>query len=63
MTLDQAIQILEKRASVALTLANAERGAAAKDAGKRQREFATAIAIILANLPEGARNSPPEGGR
>ena len=56
MNLPEAIVICEHHARIRLELANAERhGAGAKAAGVKHREIGTAIAMVLAALPEGAR--------
>lgn len=56
MNLAEAIEHLERQAQIKLELARAPRhGAGAIAAGEKHRKDATAIAMVLAALPEGAR--------
>lgn len=56
MTLADAIAHLERKARIHLELANAPRTSdVSRAAAERHRVDATAIAMVLAALPEGAR--------
>lgn len=56
MTLAEAIAHLEHQALIKLELSRAPRhGAGAREAGAKMLKDATAIAMVLAALPEGAR--------
>lgn len=56
MTLAEAIAHLEHQSRIKLELSRAPRhGVGAIAAGKKQRQDAEAIALVLAALPEGAR--------
>lgn len=59
MSVDEAIAILEHFGAMKMSLANAPRTSpAGKAAGDAHRRIGTAIAVVLANLPDGARGAP-----
>jgi hypothetical protein len=59
VTIDEAVTHLERLAIIKLELANAPRTSGySRSIGEKHRRDATAIAMVLAALPEGAQHPP-----